>query len=104
MATTLIYDGKEYELKYNLKRIEMIESNTSLPTMAQISRTGGYFGISDLKVYLSMGLKEKGADVFVMPRPAEKIAEALIEKDYKDACASVLEALERDCPFFFQSN
>lgn len=104
MATTLIYDGKEYELKYNLKRIEMIESNTSLPTMAQISRTGGYFGISDLKVYLSVGLKEKGADVFVMPRPAEKIAEALIEKDYKDACASVLEALERDCPFFFQSN
>lgn len=104
MATTLIYDGKEYELKYNLKRIEMIESNTSLPTMAQISRTGGYFGISDLKVYLSMGLKEKGADVFVMPRSAEKIAEALIEKDYKDACASVLEALERDCPFFFQSN
>ncbi len=104
MATTLIYDGKEYELKYNLKRIEMIESNTSLPTMAQISRTGGYFGISDLKVYLSTGLKEKGADVFVMPRPAEKIAEALIEKDYMDACASVLEALERDCPFFFQSN
>ena len=82
----------------------MIEGNTTLPTMAQISRTGGYFGISDLKVYLSMGLKEKGADVFVMPRSAEKIAEALIEKDYKDACASVLEALERDCPFFFQSN
>lgn len=97
----LIYDGKEYELKYNLKRLEMIEGNTSLPTMAQISRTGGYFGISDLKVYISMGLKEKGADVFVMPRPAGRIAEAIIEQDYKDACASVLEALERDCPFFF---
>lgn len=48
-----------------------------------------------------MGLKEKGADVFVMPRPAEKIAEAIIEQDYREACAAVLEALERDCPFFF---
>lgn len=100
----LIYNEKEYELKYNLKRIEMIENNTSLPTMAQISRTGGYFGVSDLKVYLSMGLKEKGADVFVMPRPAEKIAESIIEQDYRSACAAVLEGLERDCPFFFQSN
>lgn len=97
----LIYDGKEYELKYNLKRLEMIEGNTSLPTMAQISRTGGYFGISDLKVYISMGLKEKCADVFVMPRPAETIAEAIIEQDYREACAAVLEALEHDCPFFF---
>lgn len=94
----------EYELKYNLKRIEMIEANTSMPTLAQISKTGGYFGVSDLKTYISKGLKEKGSDFFVMPKPAEKIAEALIEKDYQGACAAVLEALERDCPFFFRAD
>lgn len=104
MLIEITYNDKEYELKYNLKRIEMIESQTSMPTVAQIQKTLGYFGVKDLKIYLQMGLKEKGADAFVMPKPALEIAEALIKQDYQNACGYVLDALERDCPFFFRAD
>lgn len=98
------YEGKEYELKYNMQRIELIEAQTSMPTMAQISKTGGYFGINDLKLYIMYALKEKGADVFVMPKKAKHIAKNIIENgNYTDVCATVLEGLERDCPFFFRN-
>ena len=93
------FGEKNYELKYNLKRIEMIEAQTSLPTMAQIKTTSGYFGITDLKSYLTYGLKEEGADVFLMPVKAH---EMIIEVGYTQLCSEVLTALERDCPFFFQ--
>lgn len=100
----ILYDNKEYELKYNMQRIELIESQTSMPTMAQISKTGGYFGLNDLKIYIMYALKEKGSDVFVMPKKAEKIAADTIENgNYANACAMVLEAIERDCPFFFRN-
>lgn len=98
------HNGKEYEIKYNMQRIELIEAQTSMPTMAQISKTGGYFGLNDLKLYIMYALKEKGSDVFVMPKKAEQIAKDTIENgNYTDVCAMVLEGLERDCPFFFRN-
>lgn len=97
------FGEKNYELKYNLKRIEMIEAQTSLPTMAQIKTTSGYFGITDLKSYLTYGLKEEGADVFLMPVKAQELAdEMIIDVGYTQLCSEVLTALERDCPFFFR--
>ena len=99
----LKYNEKNYELKYNLKRIEMIEAQTALPTMAQIKQTSGYFGIADLKTYITYGLKEEGADVFVMPSKAQELADEMImEVGYTRLCSEVLAALEKDCPFFFQ--
>ena len=97
------YNGKEYELKYNLKRIEMIEAVTNMPTMAELRKTYGYLGIASLKVYFAYGLKEEGADAFVKPKEGMAMAEALIENEgYLAVNGAVLEALERDCPFFFQ--
>ncbi len=98
------YGNKKYVLKYNMKRIEMIESVTSMPTLAGLRRTGGMFGLADLKAYITYGIKEEGADVFLKPREAAELAESLIEENgYAEVCAIVLEALERDCPFFFQA-
>ena len=34
-------NGKEYELKYSMKRIEMIESVTDMPTMAALQKYRG---------------------------------------------------------------
>ena len=96
------YNGKEYELKYNLKRIEMIEAVTNMPTMAELRKTYGYLGIASLKVYFAYGLKESGADTFVAPKKGMEICGRLIEGEgYEKVCALVLENLERDCPFFF---
>ena len=51
------YDGKNYVLKYNMKRIEMIESVTNMPTLAEIKRTGGMLGLLALKVYIAYAIK-----------------------------------------------
>ena len=96
-------NGKSYELKYNLKRVEMIEAAVGMPTMADLSAHRGMFGISGLKAYLAYGLKEEGSDAFVPYKKGIEMAEALIETEgYVRVNGAVLEALERDCPFFFQ--
>ena len=98
----ITYDGKNYVLKYNMKRIEMIEGVTNMPTLADLQRTRGMLCLASLKAYVAYGIKEDGSDVFLNPRKGMEIAESLIETTgYTDVCAIVLEALERDCPFFF---
>lgn len=99
----LEFNEKQYELKYNLKRIEMIENSTGTPMMAELRNNGGMLSISHLKTYVAMALKEQGADVFVKTKAGMEIAEALIENaGYVEVNGAVLEALERDCPFFFR--
>lgn len=96
-------DGKEYELKFNMKRIEMIESITTMPTMAAMQMYKGMLSIQQLKVYFGYAVKEAGGDSFLVPKKGMEMAEALIQNEgYTKTCTMVLESLERDCPFFFQ--
>lgn len=96
-------NGNRYELKYSLKRIELIENAVGMPTMAELNAHQGLFGITALKSYFAYGLKEEGADAFVPPKKGMEIAEELIETEgYMAVNGAVLESLERDCPFFFQ--
>lgn len=96
-------NGKTYELEYNMKRIELIEQATGMPTMAELQRTKGMFGLSQLKTYFGYGLKEAGTSAFVAPKKGMEICEGIMEeKGYAFVAGKVLEAIERDCPFFFQ--
>lgn len=96
-------DGKTYVLKYNLKRIELIENAVGMPVMADIATHKGMLGITALKSYFAYGLKEEGTDTFVAPKTGMKMAEKLIESEgYIKLNGAVMEALEKDCPFFFQ--
>lgn len=96
-------NGKNYVLKYNLKRVEMIENAVGMPTMAELNAHKGLLGVTALKTYFAYGLKEEGSDVFVAPKKGLDMAEALIENEgYLAVNGAVLEAIERDCPFFFQ--
>ncbi len=97
------YDGKKFELKVNLGRVEMIEQQTAMPTLFQMRRTDGMLGIHELKIYFAYGLKEENADVFYPIKKGLEMCEKLIEtKGYTNVVGLVLENLERDCPFFFQ--
>lgn len=99
------FQNKEYELRFNMKRIEMIEAVTNMPTMASLSQSKGMLKLSDLKTYFGYALKENGSDVFVPVKTSLEIADEFIrEKGYAKATELVLTALERDCPFFFQEN
>lgn len=96
-------NGKTYVLKYNLKRVELIENTVGMPMMAEIASHRGMLGITALKSYFAYGLKEEGADSFVAPKIGMKMAESLIESEgYVKMNGAVMEALQRDCPFFFQ--
>ena len=75
------YSGKNYVLKYNMKRIEMIEAVTSMPTLADLKRTGGMLSLASLKAYIAYGIKEEGKDTFLTYKEGVKIAEALIEQN-----------------------
>lgn len=97
-------DKKNYVLKYSIGRIELIENATGVPTLAEIGKNNGMFSIRALKTYFAYELKEDGAEVFVPTKKAMEIADALIlSEGYPKVCGLVLEALERDCPFFFQA-
>lgn len=96
-------DQKTYTLKYNLKRVELIENTVGMPMMAEIASHKGMLGITALKSYFAYGLKEEGADVYVSPKAGMSMAEKLIETEgYIKVNGAVMEALEKDCPFFFQ--
>lgn len=96
-------NGKKYVLKYNLKRVEMIENTVSMPIMAELANHKGMLSITALKTYFGYGLKEDGSDAFVAPKIGMEIAEKLIESEgYVKVNGLVIEAIERDCPFFFQ--
>lgn len=96
-------NGKTYVLKYNLKRVEMIENATGVPMMSDLYSHRSMMSLTALKTYFAYGLKEEGSDAFVAPKKGMEMAEALIESEgYLAVNGAVLEALERDCPFFFQ--
>lgn len=97
------YDGKSFVLKFNIGRVELIEQQTNMPTLVQMKRTEGMLGLHELKTYFAYGLKEENSDVFYPIKKGYEICEKLIETlGYTAVVGMVLEALERDCPFFFQ--
>ena len=99
------YNGKEYELKYNLKRVAVIENATGEGLMSLLVKNKGFLSIQHLMTYFSLALKEVGADAFVKPKEGKEMAEALIESEgYEMVNLLVIEALQRDCPFFFQGD
>ena len=50
-------NGKNYVLKYNLKRVEMIENVVRMPTMAEMQAHRGMLGLTSLKAYFAYGLR-----------------------------------------------
>lgn len=94
--------GNEYELKYNLKRIELIENTTGMPAMASFQQNRGLLSVGALKSYFALALKEVGSDAFVPYKKGVEMAEAMIESEgYQTVNMAVVEAMQRDCPFFF---
>ena len=96
------FDDKDFEFKFNIGRIELIEQVTEMPTLSNINRTGGMLSIKDLKYYFAYALKEANSDFFFPIKKGMEMCERMIEEQgYEVVCGLVLSSLERDCPFFF---
>ena len=99
-------NGGEYELKYNLKRIEDLEAALQGKALMGLMMSGsGVLSINDLKIVFAYGLKKVGADAFVAPKTGKEYATMLIETEgYIKLTGLVLSVLQEDCPFFFQAD
>ena len=98
-------NGKTYELKYTVGRIRMIEDTLGISLMATMVNANGMLSISQLCNFIAFGLKEKGKEGYVDFNEGMKIADELLEKKgYANLNVMVIEAVQRDCPFFFQAD
>lgn len=101
---TMELSGKRYELKYSLGRMERIEQAMKRPIAAAL-QAGGLLSIQDLKIAIGMAMKEEDANAYVAPQKGLDLAEQLLEQEgYAKAIQTVLLAMQRDCPFFFQAD
>lgn len=97
------YNGKEYELKFNIERIKLVENFLKLPTVADIVKTNGALSINAIEVYFGYCLKEVGSDTFVSRKEGAEIAEAAMkEKGYLAVNNMIIEKMAEDMPFLFQ--
>lgn len=97
-------NGNTYELRYTIKRLELIEKITGKGTMSCLVQSDGMLSISELKNYLGYALiNDKGN--YISPQQGVEYAEALIQSEgYERVAIVVLEALQRDCSFLFPKN
>lgn len=94
---------KEYELKFNIERLKLVENFLKLPTVADIVQTNGALSLSAIEVYFGYCLKEVGSDSFVSRKDGAKIAEDLMkEKGYLAVNNMIIEKMAEDMPFLFQ--
>lgn len=94
-------DGKGYEVKYTIKRIEMYEASHR-PIMAALSEHGGNMSVAELRDLIAYGLMLEGGG-YVAPKQGSEMAEKLIETNgYLPVYQVAAEALDRDCGFLFK--
>lgn len=97
------YNGKEYELKFNIERIKLVENFLKLPTVADIVKTNGALSINAIEVYFGYCLKEVGSDTFVSRKEGAEIAEAIMkEMGYLAVNNMIIEKMAEDMPFLFR--
>ena len=98
-------NGKIYEFKYTVGRIRMIEDTLGISLMETMVNSKGMLSISKICNFIAFGLKEKGKEGYVDFNEGMKIADELLEeKGYANITTTVIEAIQRDCPFFFQAD
>lgn len=95
------YNGTNYELRYSLKRVEMLENAIKKPLMSIVA--SGFLTLTELCACVGYGIKVEGAEGYLSPKQGMEIAEAKLKEDgaYISLSDEVADALERDCPFFF---
>lgn len=97
------FDGKEYELKFNIERLKLVENYLKLPTVADIVQTNGALSLTAIETYFGYCLKEVGSDTFLPRQKGQEIADKLMEKEgYLKVNNMLIEKMSRDMPFLFQ--
>lgn len=100
-------NGQEYEFKFTLKRIELIENALGESLMSILVTRRGLVSLSQARTIFTYALKQIDGPYLnaVNSKMTEEAFEKTIEETgYTPLVAMIMEAFERDCPFFFQTN
>lgn len=99
------YEGRTYELYLSMKRVEMIENVLDKSLLGLLANTRGMLKISDAKVIMGYSMRNVDGDGgYQSTKIGVEIAEALIKKEGLNYVLEIIaDAMERDCPFFFQN-
>lgn len=97
------HNGREYRLKFNLERINLVESALNKPLLSIYTEHQGVFTLSEMEKIFMVCLKENGSDYFVSNSNAKKIFEEMIQEEngYRKISDEIGKTLYEDCPFLF---
>ncbi len=98
----IIIDDKQYNLKLSETAIEVVEKMTGKPVMAQLAQSDGFLSLNFLRQCFAQGTHATEGGK-LPPDHALKIFEAVLkDKGYAFVNMLIVNAIQRDCPFFFQ--
>lgn len=98
-------NGKQYELKFNLERLKLIEAAKKSSLMGEYYTANGMFSIQTCELVFQFATKEAGSDTFVGQVDGSKLCEqALMQRGYATIALEIQNALTKDMPFLFQAN
>lgn len=99
---TFEHEGKTYEIAYSIGRVNLYEKEHD-PIIKTVAEHSGILSLADLQALAANGLREEGGD-WLNPGEASAIVESLIvENGYMAVQSAVMQAIRRDCGFFFQA-
>lgn len=103
MNTYIECEGTQYELKFNLERLKLIEGALQKPIISVYTEHKGAFSFDEMEKIFQISLKEIGSDFFCSNKKAKEIFEAVIQQDngYRDINNYIAQRLQENCPFLF---
>ena len=96
------YDGKQYELKMNRNRVDLVEQTTKKSIMGEWQNNNGLFSLNTCEACFMLCLKEVGSDVFCSQKVGRDVCNGYMEEHgYAMVANEIMEALQKDMPFLF---
>ena len=97
----ILFEEKQYELKFNEKNIETVEAITKKPFMDVLISGSPVFSLSDLRQYFANGLYAVEGGRIPVRQGSAVFEGVLNEKGFAFINMLVINTIQRDCPFFF---
>lgn len=96
-------NGKDYELKYTLKRLSLAETSAKVGIISELQKTTGFLPIGILVTFLAYAIKKPSDNSWIDPTKGQNIAEQYIEEvGVMDATLTLTNLLKEDCNFLFK--
>lgn len=95
---------KDYELKFNMKRVELMEQRLGEGGVPRaLLASDGMLSIAQCKTFFAFGLKEAGSDTFLAPAKATELFEQYLEeKGFTEAISRIYEEAQASLGFLFR--